>query len=192
MALTGGVWEAQSLLMRSVPMLYYTQSRVERVDWECKGGCCVFCDCLSPCPSLSHKTTEALIASRCTYTLEQRQYDWGKILTTRCSGCSNPKQHLSREGAAITGVYTGSTSEAVQISDRDQTDTAHPVPCWVPMPVLLLQHCFLLAGRELMLVVGRAHTWRELSWLGPTLKASAPESSLGTDPAPWGSDGHWT
>ena len=50
---------------------------------------------------------------------------WGEGFAVRHRRVSDPKQPLSSSGAAITGVYTGSTSEVALISDSRQTTIVH-------------------------------------------------------------------
>ena len=101
--LTGGLWEAWTPFMRSAYSLAYFQNRAERVDWNCMGGWLVSCDCPSTHPSLSLATASASLG-------------WGLLQLSRKLSCEKqkqlrPKACLSRVGAAITGTYTGSTSE---------------------------------------------------------------------------------
>lgn len=51
--LTGGLWEAWTLLKRSMYMLAYSWNRAKRLDWNCTGQKPVSCDCRGTCPNLS-------------------------------------------------------------------------------------------------------------------------------------------
>ena len=123
-------------------------------------------------------------------------HDWVKSLAERHCGSSNPKQHLSREGVAITDDCTNGTSGAdslgrSRISDHNQTATACT---WIiaegPHLPLLLQSFSHLGW-------GCWHREGKNTHLKRTEPAQTQTSEILLQqleiwPYPWqGIDGHW-
>ena len=59
-------------------------------------------------------------------------HETGKSSAVRCWASSNPKQHLSREEAAITGVCRGGAPEEDQTSGEGRSATRLPVRASAP------------------------------------------------------------
>lgn len=57
-------------------------------------------------------------------------------MAVRHKGVLDPEQPLSSVGIAVTGTYSGSASEVVQIADSSQSaNSLHPNLCQPPVPV---------------------------------------------------------
>lgn len=100
---------------------------LEQREWteNCSSGCPISCDHLRGCPCLSQANARTMPISCCSYTLDQGFHDQRESLVMECRDDLSLGSDLSGMEITTAGVYVGSISGVVLISEGGLNTVSH-------------------------------------------------------------------